>query len=146
MAPKLLSRRIVHAVPLNRLFPYRAYKEILMRRKNFGHFFAAIAKQRPYAFGGVNMVQRVVFVPFSSMRSIINAAERPISEVERPAGALPSSLLPDSVPQLRYSAMPEQDLTVWSASLLFEALIRAGRSLLRPTELRLAHVRKRDRA
>jgi hypothetical protein len=43
-------------------------------------------------------------------------------------------------------AMPEQDLTIWSAGLLFQSIIRATRELLRPAELRFAQIRKRDLA
>jgi hypothetical protein len=42
--------------------------------------------------------------------------------------------------------MPEQDLTIWSAGLLFESLIGATRALLNPADLRFAQIRKRDRA
>ena len=44
------------------------------------------------------------------------------------------------------TAMPEQDLTIWSVGLLFESIVRATRELLHPFELRFAQIRKRDRA
>ena len=83
------------------------------------------------------MVQRVVYVPFSSMRSVINPSERASAHLE----AAPSL----SVPAPRFTAMPEQDLTIWSLGLLFEALIGATRALLNPAELGFAQIRKRDR-
>ena len=92
------------------------------------------------------MVNRIVSVPFSSMRSLINAAERPLSNIGSGREATESAVLPGSVPPSRLTAMPEQDLTVWSMGLLLESLISATRSLFGPTELRLVQIRKRDRA
>ena len=83
------------------------------------------------------MVQRLVHVPFRSMRSLVNASGREVPE---------SAVLPGAVPLSRLTAMPEQDLTVWSVGLLFESLIGAARSLFGPTELRLAQIRKRHGA
>jgi len=114
--------------------------------QNVGHFFAAIAKQLQQALGGVTMSQRVVYVPFSSMRSILNSVQRPPPSLDRGSEATPDGSLRDSVPPTRFAAMPEQDLSVWSAGLLLESLVSASRNLLLPAELRLAQIRKRDRA
>jgi hypothetical protein len=118
----------------------------MLQCKNLRHFFAAIAKQRLPNPSGVIMVQRVVYVPFSSMRSVLNSPEEAPFHLEPAGKASQTGSSPHSVPSPRFAAMPEQDLTIWSAGLLFEALIDATRELLRPSELRFAQVRKRDRA
>jgi hypothetical protein len=112
--------------------------------KNLGHFFAAIAKQRPNILSGVNMVQRIVSVPFSSMRSIIDPPPKAAFRLES-AGEM-AEAMPGSVPAPRFTPMPEQDLTVWGPSLLIEAILRTTRELMMPRQLRAIRIRKRDRA
>jgi hypothetical protein len=52
----------------------------------------------------------------------------------------------DSVPARRFMNMPEQDLSVWTPSLMIAALVRALRDSFRPAELRYVAIRKDDRA
>jgi len=92
------------------------------------------------------MVQRVVYVPFSSMRSVIDLTERPSSHLKLTGEPPLSGSLPYAVPRPQFTQMPEQDLSIWSLGLLFESLVSASRDLLRPSEPRLARIRKHDRA
>ena len=92
------------------------------------------------------MVQRVVSVPFSSMRSVISPPLRVTLGRESTGDAALSGALPRSLPAPRFTPMPEQDLSVWTASLLFESMGRTMRELLMPRQLRVVRIRKRDRA
>ena len=117
-----------------------------MRCKNSVIFLLHLQKQRLCALSGVPMIQRVVYVPFFSMRSVINPPERASFHLKPVAGSSVSDPLLYLVPAPRFTAMPEQDLTIWSAGLLFESILRATRELLHPFELRFAQIRKRDHA
>jgi hypothetical protein len=92
------------------------------------------------------MLQRFVYVPFSSMRRLVSPPERASFHLKPDAASPISDPLLYLIPAPRFMAMPEQDLTIWSAGLLFQSIIRATRELLRPAELRFAQIRKRDLA
>ena len=92
------------------------------------------------------MVQRFVYVPFSSMRSVINPPETASFHFKPVTASSVFAPLLYLVPAPCFTAMPEQDLTIWSVGLLFESIVRATRELLHPFELRFAQIRKRDRA
>ena len=92
------------------------------------------------------MVQHGVYVPFSSMRDVINPPKKAAFSLESTGRAAVSGLSPASVPAPRFSPMPEQDLTVWTPALLLESIVSGTRDLFLPRELRAIQIRKRDRA
>jgi hypothetical protein len=61
---------------------------------------------------------------------------------ESPAVSLP----PDSVPAVRFTRMPEQDLAIWTVADVFSVFARAVTGVLRPAELQTIPIRENDHA
>jgi hypothetical protein len=95
------------------------------------------------------MVQRIVAGLFQS-----NGESSPVrrgSDLRFFAGEAAEEVpavtaLPDSVPDERFTRMPEQDLTIWTLAEVFTALARAIAGVLKPAELRPVRIRDNDHA
>jgi hypothetical protein len=95
------------------------------------------------------MVQRVVAGLFQSNGKSSHLSRG--SDLRFFTGEVPEEVpavtaLPDSVPDARYSRMPEQDLAIWTVAELFAALGRAITGVLKPAELRAVRIRDNDHA